>query len=123
MAGKSNGRRPQQVGEAIQRELGELLLRELKDPRLGFVTIMGVEVSPDLKHARVFISVLGSAEEQQASMAALVSARGWLRHELGQRLDLRYIPELQFRSDKTEETADRINRLLNEVNREGTTEG
>lgn len=123
MAGKSNGRRPQQVGEAIQRELSDLLLRELKDPRLGFVTIMDADVSPDLKHARIFVSILGSDEEQQASMAALDSARGWLRRELGQRLSLRYIPELQFRADKTEETADRINRLLNEVNREATTEG
>ena len=114
MPGRSNNRRPAQVGEAIQRELSELLLRDLKDPRLGFVTIMGVEVSPDLKHARVFVSALGSDEEQQASMAALESARGWLRHELGQRMDLRYTPELQFRADHTTATADRINRLLQE---------
>ncbi len=118
MPGKSNNRRPTQVGEAIQRELGDLLLRGLKDPRLGFVTIMGVEVSPDLKHARVFVSALGSDEEQQASMTALISARGWLRHELGQRMDLRYTPELQFRADSTNATADRINRLLLETRTE-----
>ncbi len=119
MAGKSNNRRPTQVGEAIQHQLSDLLLRGIKDPRLGFVTIMGVEVSPDLKHARVFVSVMGTAEEQQASMEVLERARGWLRHELGGRMALRYMPELQFRADHTTATADRINRLLHEVGADG----
>ena len=111
-------RRQQQVADAIQKEVSVLIQRELKDPRLGFVTVTRAEVSPDLHYARVFVSILGTPEEQQASMKALQSAAGFLRHELGSRLTMRYIPALQFRADVSIAHSDRIARLLSELESE-----
>jgi ribosome-binding factor A len=112
-------RRQQQVADAIQKEVSVLIQRELKDPRLGFITVTRAEVSPDLHHARVFVSILGTPEEQAASMKALESAAGFLRHELGNRLTMRYIPALQFRADLSIAHSDRIARLLTELEAEG----
>jgi ribosome-binding factor A len=112
-------RRQQQVADAIQKEVSVLIQRELKDPRLGFVTVTRAEVSPDLHYAKVFVSILGTPEEQQASMKALESAAGFLRHELGSRLTMRYIPALQFRADVSIAHSDRIARLLSELDGEG----
>ena len=103
------------VADQIQRDLTELIARELKDPRLGFVTVTRAEVSPDLHYAKVFVSILGTPEEQQASMKALESAAGFLRHELGSRLTMRYIPAIQFRADVSIAHSDRIARLLSEL--------
>lgn len=111
-------RRQQQVADAIQKEVSVLIQRELKDPRLGFVTVTRAEVSPDLHHAKVFVSVLGSPEEQQATLKVLASAAGFLRHELGARLSMRYIPALQFRTDASIAHSDRIARLLTELETE-----
>ena len=108
-------RRQQQVADAIQKEVSLLIQRELKDPRLGFVTVTRAEVSPDLHYAKVFVSVLGSPEEQAASLQALASAAGFLRHELGRRLSMRYTPALQFRTDSSIAHGDRIARLLTEL--------
>lgn len=108
-------RRQQQVADAIQKEVSVLIQRELKDPRLGFVTVTRAEVSPDLHYAKVFVSILGTPEEQQASMKALESAAGFLRHELGSRLTMRYIPAIQFRADVSIAHSDRIARLLSEL--------
>src|SRR5205814_572230 len=94
-------RRQQQVADAIHKEISLLIQREMKDPRLGFVTVTRAEVSPDLQHARVFVSVMGTPEEQAASLKALESAAGFLRHELGHRLTMRYTPALQFRADSS----------------------
>jgi len=114
-------RRQQQVADAIQKEVSVLIQREVKDPRLGFVTVTRAEVSPDLHHARVFVSILGTPEEQAASMKALESAAGFLRHELGTRLTMRYVPALQFRADASIAHSDRIARLLTELDAEGGT--
>jgi ribosome-binding factor A len=111
-------RRQQQVADAIHKEVSVLIQRELKDPRLGFVTVTRAEVSPDLHYARVFVSILGTPEEQQASMQALHSAAGFLRHELGSRLTMRYIPALQFRADVSIAHSDRIAQLLNQLDTE-----
>src|SRR3954463_14920265 len=111
-------RRQQQVADAIQKEVAELIQRELKDPRLGFVTVTRAEVSGDLHYARVFVSVLGTPEEQQATLKVLQSATGFLRHELGSRLSMRYIPALQFRSDVSIAHSDLISRLLNQLGSE-----
>jgi ribosome-binding factor A len=108
-------RRQQQVADAIQKEVSVLIQRELKDPRLGFITVTRAEVSPDLHHARVFVSIMGTPEEQAASLKALESAAGFLRHELGTRLTMRYIPALQFRADISIAHSDRIARLLTEL--------
>lgn len=100
--------------------MSDLIQRELKDPRIGFVTVTRVEVSQDLKYARIYVSVLGTPEEQKKTMAALESGRGFIRREIGQRLDLRSVPEIQFRLDTSAEYSDRINRLLNELKVEET---
>jgi ribosome-binding factor A len=98
-----------------------LLQRELKDPRIGFTTVTAVEMSADLKYARIYISVMGTSEEQKATMDALASARGFIRRELAARLDLRFAPEVQFKLDTSAEYSDRISRLLNELKQEETT--
>src|SRR5689334_17229848 len=96
-------RRQVQVADAIQRHMSDLIQRELKDPRIGFATVTRVEVSHDLKYARIYISVLGSPEEQKATMQALERGKGFIRREIGQRLDLRSVPEIQFRLDTSAE--------------------
>jgi ribosome-binding factor A len=83
------------------------------------VTVTRAEVSPDLHYAKVFVSVLGSPEEQQATLKVLASAAGFLRHELGARLSMRYIPALQFRTDASIAHSDRIARLLTELESDG----
>ncbi|HSE91677.1 MAG TPA: 30S ribosome-binding factor RbfA [Methylomirabilota bacterium] len=92
-----------------------LLQRELKDPRLGFVTVTGVETTKDLRSAKVFVSVLGDEQQWRASMAALLSARGFIRNWLRQHLNLRVTPELDFRADHSMEHAARIQELLKQL--------
>jgi ribosome-binding factor A len=109
------GKRLDRVNQLIKEEVSTLLQRELKDPRLGFVTVTEVETSPDLRTAKVFVSVLGDEEQWRASLAALVSARGFVRHWLRQHLDLRVTPALEFRADHSMEHAARIQELLKEL--------
>src|SRR5437867_4812456 len=111
-------RRQIQVADSIQQHMSYLLQRVLKDPRIGFATITRVEMSPDLKYARVYVSVMGTPEEQQATMDALASGKGCIRHELAQRLDLRFAPEIQFNLDTSAEYSEHIARLLNELKAE-----
>ena len=108
-------RRQIQVAEEIQQIVSVLIQRELKDPRIGFVTVTQVEVTQDLKYARIFVSVMGTPEEQKATMEALASGRGFIRREIASRLEIRAVPEIQFRLDRGIEYSDRINRLLNEL--------
>lgn len=109
-------RRAERVGELIQRELGEMIQRgALKDPAIGFVTFTGVEVTADLKQARVFFSVYGDAGAQAGTLAALERARGYVRREIGQRLQLRSAPAIEFRVDKSIEHGARIDQILREV--------
>jgi ribosome-binding factor A len=111
-------RRQIQVAEAVQQHMSYLLQRELKDPRIGFVTVTAVDMSQDLRYARIFVSVMGTPEEQKATMDALTSGRGFIRRELASRLDLRFAPDIQFKLDTSAEYSDRINRLLNELKAE-----
>lgn len=97
-----------------------LLQRELKDPRLGFVTITGVEMSKDLRSAKVFASVLGSPEQWTASLAALDSAKGFIRNWLRAHLDLRFTPTLVFKADHSMEHAANIQALLRTVRHDGS---
>ena|SRR5438477_338987 len=113
-----SNRRQAQVADAIQQHISYLLQRELKDPRIGFTTVTSVEVTSDLRYARVFVSVMGTPEEQKATMDALTSGRGFIRRELASRLNLRFAPEIQFRLDTSAEYSDHINRLLNELKSE-----
>ncbi len=109
------GRRPQRLGEQIREEISSLLLTELKDPRIGFTTIIGVRVTPDLRQARVSVSVLGTAEEQQRTLEGLRAAAAFIRRTLVHRLQVRRIPDLEFTLDRTEERAARIDELLRQV--------
>ncbi|MBN1485013.1 MAG: 30S ribosome-binding factor RbfA [Chloroflexia bacterium] len=110
-----SSRRSIQLARLIQQELSELLQRTLKDPRLGFVTLTEVRLSPDLRNAQVFFSVLGEEKSVQDSLAALQSATGFLRRELGHRLTMRYIPQLEFVLDRSVERSQRIFDLLRQV--------
>ncbi len=109
------GKRLDRVNQLIKEESSTLLQRELKDPRLGFVTVTEVEVSKDLRQAKVFVSVLGDDKQWKASLAALDSARGFVRNWLRRNLDLRVTPEIDFRGDRSMEHAARIQSLLKQV--------
>lgn len=108
------GRRPERLAEGIREEVARIVASELKDPRLGFVTITRVEVTHDLGHARVLVGVLGDAAERERSLAALHSATGFVRREIGRRMRIRIVPEIEFRYDKGIEATDRVARLLQE---------
>jgi ribosome-binding factor A len=113
-------RRLVQVGDEIQRVISDLLQRELQDPRLGFVTVTRVEMSPDLKLGRVFVSVLGSDEEHKKSIEALQHAKGFIRKSLAERLNLRYTPDLVFKDDRSMERAEEVFRILREIEDSGS---
>ena len=113
-----NIHRQEKLGELIAAELSELLRTRVKDPRVGFASITHVEVSGDLRHAKVFVSVMGSPEERDATMQGLKNATGFLRHELATRLVLRYMPEIVFKLDKSIEEGSRILDLIQKVEQE-----
>lgn len=112
--------RPDKVAHQLQAEISDIISRELHDPRVGFVTITGVRVSQDLSHARVYVSVLGSAGQQQSSVAALNHAAGFIRREIGARMRLRKSPELVFTFDASVERGVRMEQLIEEANRDAT---
>jgi ribosome-binding factor A len=103
------------VDEAVREVLGDALSTDLKDPRVGFVTVTEVKTSPDLRHARVYVSVFGTEEEQTASLAGLTSAHGFLQRRVATELRIKHTPELTFVLDQTAETASQIDRLIDEV--------
>jgi ribosome-binding factor A len=107
--------RTDRLDSQIRAELMELLQREVKDPRIGFVTVTRVETARDLGSARVWVSVLGTAEEQQAALKGLTDAAPWLRRQLGERLTVRHVPQLVIRHDDSIEAGDRVLRLLREI--------
>ncbi|MDR0357908.1 MAG: 30S ribosome-binding factor RbfA [bacterium] len=110
------GHRTDQVGAQVQQEIMQIIRRDLKDPRIGFVSITGVRMSPDLRTARVRVSVLGDDEEQRRTLAGLRSATGLIRRELGRRLEnLRFSPELRFEIDTSIEYSVRISEKLREI--------
>ena len=103
------------VGEMLREELTDIVRREVKDPRLAFWSITHVEVPPDLRTARVFVSVLGTDHDRSETLAALRSASGFIRFHLKPRLRMRQIPDLEFRDDRTMEEADKITRVLRDL--------
>lgn len=108
-----NTRRADRVGEAIREEIATFLAESAKDPRIvGFVTVTGVDVSPDLRHAKVFVSVMGSDAEKTATFEGLASTASHLRARVGRALRLRVAPEIQFREDESVARAARIESLL-----------
>ncbi|MCI0548925.1 MAG: 30S ribosome-binding factor RbfA [Candidatus Rokubacteria bacterium] len=106
------GKRLERVNQLVREEISTLLHRELKDPRLGFVTVTEVDVTPDLRTAKVYVSVLGPEAQWVSSLEALASARGFIRNWLRRHLDLRAVPELHFRPDRSMEHAARMQVLL-----------
>ncbi len=110
--------RAHRVGEQIKKELSELIMREVKDPRVTFVTITGVEVTGDLQQATAFITVLGNESEKEATLQALKKAAGFLRSEIGKRIRLRKTPELLFAIDESIEYGNRIETLLRDIKKE-----
>ena len=103
------------VAEQIQRELADLIRLELDDPRVGMVTLTEIEVSPDYRHAKVFFSTLGDVHQVAAATSALNHAAGFLRHELGQRVKLRSVPQLHFSYDESVERGIRISQLIEQA--------
>ncbi len=111
-----SSRRQKQINQTIRRELSELLARNVGDPRInGVISIMEVDVSPDMKQAKVYVSVMGSDEEKEEVFEGLASASDFLRRELGRRIRIRYIPRLIFKRDDSIEKAERIHQLINQT--------
>lgn len=103
------------VSEQIKKELSVLIQTELKDPRIGFITLTGVEVTSDLSQAKVYLSIFGDEESKQASLKGLDKANGFLRTELGKRMRLRHTPELIFKMDESIAYGSRIEKLLGDI--------
>jgi ribosome-binding factor A len=111
-------RRPDRVAEAIREEVANFLAEGVKDPRVvGFVTVTGVDVTRDLRHAKVFVSVMGSEDQRTATFAGLASVAGHLRSVIGRALRLRLAPEIEFRHDESVARAARIEELLAQLHR------
>ncbi|WP_449540051.1 30S ribosome-binding factor RbfA [Ferdinandcohnia sp. Marseille-Q9671] len=110
--------RPNRVGEQMKKELGDIIGRKIKDPRIGFVTVTDVQVTGDLQQAKVFISVLGDEEQRQNTLKGLAKAKGFIRSEIGQRIRLRKTPEILFEFDESIDYGNRIETLLHEINKQ-----
>ena len=106
-------KRSERVGDQIRMEIAEILMTKVKDPRIGFVTVTAVEISDDLRNAKVFVSVLGS--DVGRTFEGLDAARPFIRSELGRRLKLRFVPELSFREDHTADEAAKLYKLMDEM--------
>jgi ribosome-binding factor A len=107
--------RTDRIDELLRQEIGEIFRRDVDDPRIGFATITDVETAPDLRHARMSVSVIGQPEERKATLAAMGRAMPFVRHELGKRLRLKRIPEFHLELDDTVERGTRVLQLLNEL--------
>jgi ribosome-binding factor A len=116
---KRPSHRPERVSELIRKAVGAFLTADVRDPRIGFVTVIGVEVSPDLSHANVRVSVMGSEEEKVKSLEGLASAARYLRAQLAGQLQLRTSPELHFHLDRGIEHAQQIDRVLRKLKESG----
>ncbi len=107
-------RRAQRAGRLIQEEISKIIQRELKDPRIGFVTITGVDVTDDLRYAKVFITVL-KREERERTLEGLEHAKGFIRREIGQRIKMKFTPEIEFRFDETIERGAHIEEVIRKI--------
>jgi len=115
--------RIERVNSLIRQEIGELLQRQVKDPRLGnLIAITNVSTSSDLRHAKVFVTRIGSKEKKQETLSVLAAASGFFRNELAKRLRLRHIPELSFQWDDSIERGDYLLQLIDEVSSDSNTE-
>lgn len=115
--------RPERLAELIKKEISDILRNEIKDPRIGFLTFTDVEVSGDLRYSKVYCSVFGSLEEQKSTLEVLKKAKAFIRSELGQRLHLRYIPEITFLLDTSLSRGARIMKILGEIKEQEESDG
>jgi ribosome-binding factor A len=116
---KGSSRRPEQVAETLRQVIADALTREVRDPRVGFVTLTGVLVTNDLSHARIMVTVPGEESDKTRALEGLQSAAGFLRSRAARSLSTRSVPELHFELDRGLEHAARISELLNDIRREG----
>jgi ribosome-binding factor A len=112
------GKRSEKVADLIQKEISQMLVKSIKDPRIGFVTITKVSVSEDCRFAKVYFSVVGTLAERERSMKGLDSAKGFVRKELGRRIRLRYTPEILFQFDPSIEYAIHMGELIQTIQQE-----
>jgi ribosome-binding factor A len=112
------GKRSEKVADLIQKEISQMLVKSIKDPRIGFVTITKVSVSEDCRFAKVYFSVVGTLAERERSMKGLDSAKGFVRKELGRRIRLRYTPEILFQFDPSIEYAIHMGKLIQTIQQE-----
>jgi ribosome-binding factor A len=104
------------VAELVKHEIANMLIKGLKDPRIGFVSVMGVRMSTDLRYAKVYVSLYGEDKEKKSSLIALQNSSGWVRRELGRNLKLRLTPEVRFFEDTSLEEVYRLENVLQELN-------
>ena len=107
-------KRADRLGDLMQREISDILHRQIRDPRIGFCTIIRVDVSDDLRHATIRVSIMGSESQKKSTLAGLKSASGFIRREIGSRITLRHTPEIVFKLDNSVEHSFRIAQLLEE---------
>jgi ribosome-binding factor A len=110
--------RANRVGEQMKKELGDIIGRKIKDPRIGFVTVTDVEVTGDLQQAKVYISVLGDEEQRENTLKGLAKAKGFIRTEIGNRIRLRKTPEIIFEWDESIDYGHRIDTLLHQLHKD-----
>jgi ribosome-binding factor A len=115
--------RTDRVDELLRQEIGRILAKDVQDPHIGFATVTDVETTPDLRHARVWVSVIGGADERTEALTALDRAMGYVRHELGARLRLRRIPALHVALDDSAERGTRVMQILEELEQGHDAEG
>jgi ribosome-binding factor A len=112
------GKRSERVADLVRKEISEMLVRTIKDPRIGFVTITRVAVTDDCRSARIYYSVVGSPDERERSLEGLNSAKGYIRRELGHRMKLKYTPEIIFQFDPSVEYAVHMGELIHHLQEE-----
>ena len=111
-------KRSERVQELLLEEISKLIQHDLKDPRVGFVTVTRIELSDNLKNAKVFVSIMGSDEQKENSIEGLNSAKGFIRSSLGKNLYLKHIPELHFKLDEAADHVEKITKIIGEWNHE-----
>ena len=110
--------RPQRVAELVRQEIASMLTKGLKDPRIGFVSVMAVKMSADLRYASVYVSLYGSEKEKKSSLIALCNSASWLRGQIGRKLRLRFAPEIRFFEDTSLDDAYRLEEVLKDIHEE-----
>ncbi len=117
------GVRPERVASEMREHISRIISEEIKDPRIGFITVTTVEVTPDLRNAKVFFSSLGGNEEKEGALEGLNSASGYIRKLLGERMRFKFIPELLFRLDKSTEYIIHLNKIFDKIHKEKESQG